>query len=57
MNGYAGLLIKRMFTEWFAPKIGEALESGKAPEEIDVKMNYSILKPLQAGWIIYLHHE
>ena len=24
--------------EWFASKICEALESGKAPEEIDVKM-------------------
>ena len=43
VNGYAKSFMKRMFTEWFASKICEALESCKAPEEIDVKMNLSIL--------------
>ena len=51
-NGNAKSFMKRMFTKWFASKICEALESGKAHEEIDVKMNLSMLKPLQAGWII-----
>ena len=44
VNGYAKSLMKRMFTEWFASKICEAVESGKAPEDIYVKMNLSILK-------------
>ena len=57
VNGYAQSFMKRMFTEWFGSKIFEALESGKAPEEIDVRMNLSILKPLQAGWIIKLYDE
>ena len=31
VNGYAKSFMKRMFTEWFASKICEALKSGKAP--------------------------
>ena len=55
VNSYAKSFMKRMFAKWFATKICEALESGKAPpEEIDVKINLSVLKPLQAGWIIKL---
>ena len=39
-------------------KICEALESGgKIPEEINVNMNLSTLKPLQADWIIKLYNE
>ena len=57
MNGYAKSFMKRMFTEWLASKVCEALGSGKIPEEIDVKMNLSFLKPLQAGWIIKLYNE
>ena len=34
-----------------------ALEYGKVPEKVDVKMNLSILKPLQAGRIIKLCDE
>ena len=49
VNGYAKSFMKTMFTEWFTSKICEALESGKAAEETDVKMNLLILKPLQAG--------
>ena len=47
VNGYAKSLLKRMFTEWFASKICGVLESSKALERIDVKMNLPILKPLQ----------
>ena len=46
VNSYAKWFMTRMFTEWFASKNCEALESGKAPGEIDVEMNLSILKPL-----------
>ena len=57
VNGHANSFMKRMFTEWSASKISEALESGKAPEEIDVKMSLSILRPQQAGWIIKLYDQ
>ena len=57
VNGYPKSFMKRMFTEWSASKICEALESGKTAEEIDVKMNLSILKPLQSSWIIKLYDK
>ena len=57
VNHYAKLLMKRMFMEWFASKICEVLKSGKAPEEIDIKMSLSVLKPLQAGCIIKLYSK
>ena len=57
VNDYAKLFMKRMFMEWFASKICEVLESGKAPEEIDIKMSLSVLKPLQAGCIIKLYNK
>ena len=47
VNGYAKAFMKRMFTEWFASQISEALESGIAPEDIDIPLNLSTLKPLQ----------
>ena len=54
VNGYPKSFRKRIFTEWSASKICEALKSGKTPKEVDGKMKFSILKPLQAGWIIKL---
>ena len=48
VNGYESAFVKRMFTEWLATQILEALESGKAPEDIDVRLNLSTLKPLEA---------
>ena len=48
VNHYAKAFMKRMFTEWFATQISEALKSRKAPEVIDITLNLFILKPLQA---------
>ena len=46
--------MKKMFTEWYAPKIYEFIESGKAPEvDIQVSLNLSILQAL--CWIIELY--
>ena len=57
VNGYAKAFMERMFTEWFATQISEALDSGKAPEDIDITLNLSTLKLLQAKWIIQLYDE
>ena len=57
VNIYAKSFMKRMFAEWFASKICEGVESGKTPENVDVKMNLSILKPLQTAWIIKLYNK
>ena len=47
VNGYTKAFMKRMFTEWFATQISEALKSGKTPEDIDITLNLYILKPLK----------
>ena len=57
VNGYESAFVKRMFTEWLATQILEALESGKASEDIDITLNLSTLKPLEAIWIIELYDE
>ena len=57
VNGYAKAFMKRMFTEWFATQISEALESGKSPEDFDNTLNLSTLKPLQAKWIVKFYDE
>lgn len=57
VNGYAKAFRKRKFTLWFATQISEALESGKAPENIDNKLNIFTLKPLLAKWIIELYNK
>ena len=46
VNGYAKAFMKRMFTEWFASQISEAL-GGIAPEDVDIPLNLSTLKPLE----------
>lgn len=43
-----------LFTEWFVTQISEALETGKAPEDIEITLNLSTMKPLQAKWMIEL---
>ena len=40
--------MKRMFTEWFATQIPEALESGKVRENFDSTLNLPPLKSSQA---------
>ena len=57
VNGYAKAFMKRMFTEWFATKISEALKKGKAAEDIDSTLNLSTLPPLQAKGIIELYDK
>jgi len=48
INGYAKSYLKQLFTEWFAKQITDGVNSGKDPGSIDVPLQLSILKPLQA---------
>ena len=57
VNGYAKSFLKRKFTEWYASKIKNALDDGKDPENIDVPLQLTILKPLHASWIIQMTSE
>ena len=57
INGYAKPYLKKLFTEWFAKQITDGVNSGKDPGSIEVPLQLSILKPLQAKWIIKLYDE
>lgn len=57
VNGYAKSYLKQQFTEWFAKQITDGVNSVKDPDSIDIPLQLSILKPLQAKWIIKLYDE
>lgn len=46
-----------MFTKCFATQISEALECGKAQEDIDITLNLSTLKVLKTKRIIELYDK
>ena len=48
VNSYAKSYLKKLFTEWFAKQIADGVNSGKDPGSIEVPLQLSILKPLQA---------
>ena len=43
--------VKRRFTKWYNTSISGQLDKGKVVEDIDVKLNLSIFKPIHAEWI------
>ena len=51
-NGSAKRFMAKKFNGWYSDQITEQLESGKALEDVDVKLRLSILKPLHAGWVV-----
>ena len=52
VNGSAKRFMAKKFNGWYSDQITQQLESGKALEEVDVKLRLSTLKPLHAGWIV-----
>ena len=48
VNGYAKSYLKKLFTEWFEKQITDGVNRGKDPGSIEVPLQLSKLKPLQA---------
>ena len=48
------MFLKSKFTEWYSIFIAAQLDEGKAIENVEVKLKLSVLKPLQAKWIMYV---
>ena len=44
----------KKFNGWNSDQITQQLESGKTLEDVDVKLRFSILKPLHAVWVVDL---
>ena len=55
VNGAAKAFLKRKYTEWCSGEIAKALEDGMQLDDIDIKLKLSVLKPLQAKWIVELY--
>ena len=51
INGSAKRFITKKFNAWYSDQISEELQSGTR-WNIDVKLRLSILKPLNAGWVV-----
>ena len=45
INGEAKKFLAKHFNEWYNAQISKQLKDGKALEEIDVKLYFSVLKP------------
>ena len=44
--------MKKKFTEWFSKQIADEMDKGIQLEDIDIKLQISILKPLHAKWMV-----
>ena len=55
VNGAAKVFFKRKDTEWYGEN-SKALVDGIALDDIEIKLNLSVLKPLQAKWIVELYN-
>ena len=47
--------MKQRFTEWYSQEIWKELESGKALNDVHIKLMLTILKPLHVSWVIDLY--
>ena len=56
-NGYAKRFMKGKFMEWYTEQITQAMDAGQELDSIDIKLQLSIITPLNAKWIIELYNE
>ena len=55
LNGPAKAFLIEKFETWYANQVTEQLEKGTEVYQINVPLTLSILKPIQARWIIGLY--
>ena len=53
--------LRSKFQSWYSEQVSKQMNDGKQPEDIEVDMKLSVMKPLSARWIIsaydYLRNE
>ena len=57
VNGFAKKFCKKKFNHWYMDQISKQLDSGKAIEEVEVKLQLTMLKPLHAEWLTELYNH
>ena len=44
--------LRSSFRQWYAQQVSKQLQEGKNPEDVNVDTQLSILKELQANWMV-----
>ena len=57
VNGYAKKFTRGNFNDWYSAQIMNQLDAGKPLHDIDVPLRLSLLKPLQAQWMVDLYNQ
>ena len=56
VNGYVKQFSRKKLTEWYANQIIQQLDEGKEVYDIEVKLRFTILKPIHAQWLTVLYN-
>ena len=56
VNGFAKRFMAREFNDWCTDQVSAQLDKGVPIAEIDIKLRFSLLKPLDAVWITDLYN-
>ena len=57
VNEYAKKFLAKHFNEWNTAQISKQFKNGKALDEIDVKLRFSVIKHLDTEWLMSLYNE
>ena len=56
-NKWAKEFLETKFSQWYSEQTQNALDSGKAIEDTEVKVPLSVMKPLHGCWLIEIFNE
>ena len=57
VNKYAKAFTRKKFNEWYAKEIHRQWDAGIPLEEVDVKLQLSVMKPIHAHWMLELYNH
>ena len=57
VNGYWKKFLNSKFAQWYSAEVTRQLANKVALEDVQVKLQLTKLKPLQAGWISKFFNE
>ena len=57
VNKAANSFISETYNAWMANEATKQLKEGKAPSEVKVTIQLTVIKPKHAGWIVGLYHK
>ena len=57
VSGHCKSFMKGMFAEWYREQVEEALSHGKKVEDIEITFYLTVIKPLQAKWLMEFYNH